>query len=141
MKPAFSVAAWLGFAATGFSFASPPPQQSVAAAQRTTQTRDTQSDTWTATDALGRTLPGHAECGPPRPGKFVGIFYFLWLDKRHDTGLWDISKLLAAHPNDPQYGPLQAFHCGANRAWATTAWTTRSCFANTPRCFPTPAWT
>ncbi len=75
-----------------------------------TKTRDTQSDTWTTTDALGRTLPAPAECGPPRPGKFVGLFYFLWLDKRHDSGLWDISKLLAANPSDPQYGPLHAFH-------------------------------
>jgi hypothetical protein len=39
---------------------------------------DTFPDTWTATDALGRTLIGHEQAGPPRPDKFVGAFYFLW---------------------------------------------------------------
>ena len=32
-----------------------------------------------ATDGLGRTLPGYAECGPPRADRTVGIFYFNWL--------------------------------------------------------------
>lgn len=72
-------------------------------------TRDLYSDTWTATDALGRTLPGAEECGPPRAGKFVGIFYFLWLGA-HGRGLYDNSKLLAANPDNPQYGPVHAFH-------------------------------
>jgi hypothetical protein len=34
-------------------------------------------DAWVATDALGRTLPTADAVGPPRPGRFVGIFYFL----------------------------------------------------------------
>jgi hypothetical protein len=71
--------------------------------------RDTQSDTWVATDALGRTLPGHEECGPPREGKFVGIFYFQWMNPGQPA-VYDISKLLAANPDDPQYGPRNAFH-------------------------------
>ena len=37
------------------------------------------SDTWVATDSLGRELPGYEECGPIRKGKFVGLFYFLWI--------------------------------------------------------------
>ncbi|HLK60939.1 MAG TPA: family 20 glycosylhydrolase, partial [Chthonomonadaceae bacterium] len=73
--------------------------------------RDLQSDTWVATDGLGRTLPGFAECGPPRPNKVVGIFYFLWMAKVHDPGhLYDNTQLLAAHPDNPQYGPEGAFH-------------------------------
>ncbi|MBN1125391.1 MAG: hypothetical protein JXA82_10310, partial [Sedimentisphaerales bacterium] len=43
------------------------------------QARDLYSDTWAATDALGRELPGFEECGPPREGRTVGLFYFLWL--------------------------------------------------------------
>ena len=39
---------------------------------------DLMADTWVATDALNRTLPGFAECGPPRSDRPVGIFYFLW---------------------------------------------------------------
>ena len=40
---------------------------------------DLLSDTWVATDAIGRELPGYNECGAPRSDRYVGIFYFLWL--------------------------------------------------------------
>ena len=39
---------------------------------------DTYSDTWGATDALGRVLPGYEQVGAPRKDRFVGVFYFLW---------------------------------------------------------------
>lgn len=70
---------------------------------------DTFSDTWVATDALGRALPSAEEAGPPRAGKTVGMFYFLWLGA-HGRQLYDISHILAANPADPQYGPRGAFH-------------------------------
>src|SRR5579872_4271420 len=38
---------------------------------------------WPAVDELGRALPTIAEVGPPRPDRFAGIFYFLWLGQ-HD---------------------------------------------------------
>jgi hypothetical protein len=90
-----------------------------------------QADTWAATDALGRSLPTNPETGDLREDKFVGIFYFLWLGAHgHDEhsrppegeGVWpkeegktyaspyDISKILEANPDDPQYGPDKAFH-------------------------------
>ena len=71
---------------------------------------DARSDTWVATDALGRKLPGFKECGPPKKDKFVAIFYFLWLGQHSTTGPWDITKILAANPTDPQWGPAQHFH-------------------------------
>ena len=71
--------------------------------------RDARSDTWPATDGLGRALPGFAECGPTRAGRFVGMFYFVWLGW-HDTDLHDISKLLLENPDDPPYGPVGRFH-------------------------------
>ena len=71
--------------------------------------RDVYADTWVATDAHGRTLPTAAECGPPRPDKVIGIFYFLWLGN-HSKGLHDISQILSANPDDPPWGPLHAFH-------------------------------
>ncbi len=40
----------------------------------TRPSRDLYSDTWVATDALGKTLPGHDQCGPRRDNKTVGIF-------------------------------------------------------------------
>jgi hypothetical protein len=70
---------------------------------------DTSSDTWVATDALGRSLPAAAEVGSPRPNKTVGIFYFLWLGQ-HGKSLYDNTKLLAANPANPAYGPKGAFH-------------------------------
>lgn len=67
------------------------------------------SDTWVATDALGRELPGFEQCGPPKTNRTVGIFYFLWLGT-HGTTLFDLSKIVAANPGAPAYGPAGAFH-------------------------------
>jgi hypothetical protein len=77
---------------------------------------------WPATDALGRRLPTAAEVGPPRPGRFVGIFYFLWHDNRGGKnpnaaeGPYDIDKILAADPaalqkpQSPLWGPIGMYH-------------------------------
>jgi hypothetical protein len=84
------------------------------------------ADTWVATDALGREIGGQAEYGKPKGG-VVGIFYFIWLgaqgyDWHEDNpevqppqpsdvnSPYDISKILAANPSNPQYGPVHAFH-------------------------------
>ena len=41
--------------------------------------RDLYADTWVATDALDRTMPGFDEVGPVKPGRrIVGIFYVAW---------------------------------------------------------------
>lgn len=39
---------------------------------------DTYSDTWAATDELGRILPGYEQVGDRKSDKFVGIFYNTW---------------------------------------------------------------
>ncbi|MBN1853232.1 MAG: hypothetical protein JW829_10930 [Pirellulales bacterium] len=71
---------------------------------------------WPATDALGRSLPLFSEVGPPKAGRFVGIFYFLWLGDRYDAGPYDVSKILAADPDalkkgdSPLWGPRGYFH-------------------------------
>ncbi len=79
---------------------------------------DTFSDTWVATDALGRALPTHAEVGPPRPDRTVGIFYYLWLPgTRNDRdGPFDNTQILLKDPNalskpdSPLWGSLHGFH-------------------------------
>jgi len=38
-----------------------------------TPAKDLRSDTWTATDALGRALPGFDECGPRKGNRVVGM--------------------------------------------------------------------
>jgi len=75
-----------------------------------------QSDTWVATDGLGRTLPTFAEVGGPRKNKSVVVFYFLTLGQHGDYGPFDVSKILAADPaamsktNCPPWGPWWTAH-------------------------------
>ena len=80
------------------------------ACHATAESWDVHADTWGAVDALGRELPGYDEVGPPRSDRYVGIFYFLWLGYHTTTGPWDITKILAANPSDPQWGPVHHFH-------------------------------
>lgn len=59
---------------------------------------DVYADTWVATDGAGRVVPGYEECGPPKPDKWVGIFYWTW----HTPGRGgpnDNSKILATARN------------------------------------------
>lgn len=78
--------------------------------------RDTRSDTWVATDALGRTVRTNEAVGAPRKDKFVGIFYHIWHGQHGRGGPYDISKILAKdpdainHPESPLWGPQDAFH-------------------------------
>ena len=71
--------------------------------------RDLYSDTWVATDALGRSMPTNAEVGAPKTGKQVGIFYFLW-QERPDSPVNDLTKIFAANPDNPQFGGVSSFH-------------------------------
>jgi hypothetical protein len=68
------------------------------------QAWDTFSDTWVVADGL----PTATEVGLRQPDKFVGIFYFLWLEGKGPV--YDITKILAANPSQPPWGPVHAFH-------------------------------
>ena len=80
------------------------------------ETWDVRSDTWVASDALGRSLPTFEEVGPPRSDRFVGIFYFLWLGQHGRSGPYNISEILDASPTaldtaiSPLWGAQGAFH-------------------------------
>ena len=58
---------------------------------------------WPATDALGRPLPLATEVGPPKDGKFVGIFYFInhTGSPRSELldGPYDVAKILSRDPD------------------------------------------
>ncbi len=77
---------------------------------------DVYSDTWVATDALGRSLPDASQVGPPKKDKTVALFYFLWQGRHGEQGPFDVSKILAADPtaiqnvDHPLWGPMHAFH-------------------------------
>jgi hypothetical protein len=66
--------------------------------------RDLYSDTWVATDALGRTMPDLATVGPVKTDhrRVVGIFYITWhsdnLAKLKSPYAADVSRVLAADP-------------------------------------------
>lgn len=75
--------------------------------------RDLYSDTWVATDALGRSLPGFDEVGAPRENRTVGIFYWTWLARHAKTTgqhVYDNSKIIAANPDEPEFGPVGMPH-------------------------------
>lgn len=77
---------------------------------------DLYSDTWRATDALGRRLPTFEEVGPFREDRWVGIFYFLWHGAHVNGGPWDITRILTMDPkaieqtDHPLWGPIHTPH-------------------------------
>jgi hypothetical protein len=74
------------------------------------------SDTWTATDDLGRVLPDATLAGPPRQDRWVGVFYFLWHGPHINGGPYNVSKILQQFPDamrrptSPPWGPMGAMH-------------------------------
>ncbi len=88
--------------------------------------RDLLADTWVATDAIGRTMPGHAEAGPLKTGRrrVVGIFYITLhrdaLAKLPSPYSADVTKILAEAPSarlDADHplwkrGAYHAYHWG-----------------------------
>ncbi len=66
---------------------------------------DTHSDTWVATDALGRELPGFEQVGPPRANRHVGIFYFICNTYDGPETPRDVTRMLAANPAEPGFVP------------------------------------
>lgn len=66
--------------------------------------RDLYSDTWVATDAIGRSMPDFAAVGPVKKDhrRVVGIFYITWHSDRLATlkspYASDVTKILAADP-------------------------------------------
>ena len=88
-----------------------------------------EADTWVATDALDRRVTEPGVAPAPRPDRYVGLFYFIWLgahgyDRNKATpdqsvqpptpadtaSPYDISRLIAANPGAPAFGPPGAFH-------------------------------
>ena len=66
--------------------------------------RDIMSDTWVATDALGRDLAVYDEAGPEKGDRYVGMFYFMTHLDPDGKGPYDVTKILAENPEDPQWG-------------------------------------
>ena len=78
---------------------------------------DIASDTWVATDGLGRSLPTAAEAGLPRTNRTVAVFYFINRPTDENVpGPFDVSKILSADPDalkkpdSPLWGPMCCNH-------------------------------
>jgi hypothetical protein len=62
------------------------------------------ADTWVATDGAGRNVPGFKECGPPRPDRWTGIFYWTW-HRPQAAGPNDNTRILASATNGVVHWP------------------------------------
>lgn len=77
---------------------------------------DVKADTWVATDALGRRVPGYEDVGGPRADRSVGMFYFLWHGAHVQGGPYDVTRILEADPgamlkpDSSLWGPLHVPH-------------------------------
>ena len=61
-------------------------------------------DSWVATDALGRILPGYDECGDYRKDKYVGMFYWLWhANGRLKSPIKTYQQLMLENPESPAF--------------------------------------
>ncbi|MDR2171331.1 MAG: hypothetical protein LBP59_14405, partial [Planctomycetaceae bacterium] len=75
--------------------------------------------TYGSSDQLGRILPmpdDKSITSPVRKERYVGLFYFLWMAQHGKNGPYDITKIVAKHPeairnaDHPAWGPVSAFH-------------------------------
>lgn len=76
---------------------------------------DTRPDTWVAVDELGRTVAS-SDGGVTRavkdPNTAIGMFYYVWHGAERPTDK-DITELLKANPDNPDWGPVDYFHWGS----------------------------
>lgn len=75
--------------------------------------------TYAGTDNLGRVLPMPGDSSVPsalRKERYIGLFYFLWMTQHGKSGPFDVTKIVAEHPeavkdgDHPAWGPVNAFH-------------------------------
>ena len=53
---------------------------------------------WTATDDLGRSLPTYQQVGPPKPDRWVGLFYWQWHETMRNWTSYNVTDWLKTHP-------------------------------------------
>jgi len=89
---------------------------------------DLMADTWVATDALNRSLPGLADCGSPRTNRPIGIMYTILGSNRtfgdggNTVTNYDATQYLLAHPYTDPHNPWAdnpTFQTSQKTYWAT----------------------
>ena len=57
---------------------------------------------WSATDALGRTIPSFKETGSSKPNRYIGLFYWLWhgelRNSANNPDSFNVTKILQKDP-------------------------------------------
>jgi hypothetical protein len=65
-------------------------------------------------DSLGREISLEGQVPAKRDGRYVGIFYFLWIGAHGTSGPYDNTKIVETWPdaltNEARWGPLYAHH-------------------------------
>ena len=79
-----------------------------------TESWDTYSDTWVATDDLGREVyncDSDSAQQVRRPSE-VGMFYYLWHGHHivNHNAIFDVTEILGRNPENPEWGDLQEMH-------------------------------
>ena len=72
--------------------------------------KSTYSDTWVATDLLGRKLPDHTTVGDHNPDKQVGIFYWTWHSGRNQNINYSVNQRVINSYNGPEEEIKNDFH-------------------------------
>jgi len=91
-------------------------ETAAARAPASAEFRDLFSDTWVATDALGRVVRTYPAVSAPRSDRTMGLFYFLWHGEHIQGGPYDVTRILGQDPEamlkpeSPLWGPLHAPH-------------------------------
>ncbi len=98
-----------GFSATTFKFTTETPGNNPFEnlleefnATNNFELKSTYSDTWTATDMIGRKLVDHSVAGDFNPDKQVGLFYWTWhaTTSRQITPLGNNQQIIVLYPGD-----------------------------------------
>ena len=97
--------------------------------------RDHMADTWVGNDALGRRLPTNEQVGDRKEEKYVGIFYFLFMNAEQGRIL-DHSKVFAEDGVEAVWDVLvqDGCTCGAALILATTRIQMNGFTENMRRC-------
>ena len=114
-------------------------RQKVDTGKKKVQTlRNIHSDTWVATDALGRNLPTYEDVGPKKNNRYVGIFYFVTHNDSEALVPFNVTEIIQKNP-EAQNGATVVI-IGESRKLVITLTTKHGPSVNTPFSLQMQEW-